>query len=53
MSPDRIDINLLSLLAQQKDMRVQQGIKHGKRWKIVVFFYVSLDNPSLDPFFLI
>jgi len=36
MSPDRIDINLLSLLAQQSDMRAQQRVKHENLWEIVV-----------------
>jgi len=50
MSPDRIDINLLSLLAQQKDMRVQQGVKRGKPWKIVVCFLLvqSIKNVDLN-----
>jgi len=57
MSPDRIDINLLSLLAQQKDMRVQQGVKHGKPREIVVCFLLarptlqSIKNVDLNKWF--
>jgi len=53
MSPDRIDINLLSLLAQQSDMRAQQRVKHENLWEIVVNCQPKQPLLPLRVFFLV